>query len=167
MPDPMHDPMSQEEWQEFCSMTLHGAPPWKTLRRIYATIDARDIELERYKQWVNDLQSGMYINCVYCGHRYGPADEVPATMADALKEHIEQCPEHPMSKAHAEVERLRKLVWGGVHNAGRTSAERKVRWGHVTGALGVGSTTAHQLCEEFDADPDEEVGGREPDDEGE
>jgi len=22
--------------------------------------------------WVNDLQSDMYVNCVYCGHRYGP-----------------------------------------------------------------------------------------------
>ena len=25
------------------------------------------------RQWIDDLQSGMYINCVYCGHRYGPA----------------------------------------------------------------------------------------------
>lgn len=51
----------------------------------------------RLEQWKDDLQAGMYINCVYCGHRYGPDDEVPATMADALKEHVEQCPEHPMS----------------------------------------------------------------------
>jgi hypothetical protein len=40
----------------------------------------------------------MYINCVYCGHRYGPDDEIPATMADVLKEHIAQCPKHPMSQ---------------------------------------------------------------------
>jgi len=32
-------PMLQEEWQEFCSMTLHGPPPWETLRRIYTTLD--------------------------------------------------------------------------------------------------------------------------------
>ncbi len=51
-------------------------------------------ELEK---WINDLQSGMYINCVYCGHRYGPNDEVPSSMADTLKEHIEQCPKHPMN----------------------------------------------------------------------
>lgn len=55
-------------------------------------------ENERLKQWVDDLQSGMYINCVYCGHRYGPEDELPSSMADVLKEHVEQCPEHPMSR---------------------------------------------------------------------
>jgi len=51
------------------------------------------------KQWVADLHSGMYINCVYCGHRYGPTSEVPATKADMLKRHISKCPEHPLSKA--------------------------------------------------------------------
>lgn len=61
-------------------------------------------------QWVNDLQSGMYVNCVYCGHRYGPQDKVPATMADALKEHIEQCPKHPMSKLKARAESLQSQL---------------------------------------------------------
>ncbi|NLB52058.1 MAG: hypothetical protein GX808_03875 [Syntrophomonadaceae bacterium] len=64
-------------------------------------------ELERYQKWVNDLQSGMYVNCVYCGHRYGPNDKVPASMADVLKEHIEKCPEHPMSKLRAELEQVK------------------------------------------------------------
>ena len=64
-------------------------------------------ELERYQHWVNDLQSGMYVNCVYCGHRYGPEDEVPASMADVLKEHIEHCPEHPMSKLRTELEQVK------------------------------------------------------------
>ena len=59
-------------------------------------------ENERLKQWISDLQSGMYINCVYCGHRYGPK------MADILKEHIEKCPEHPMSHLKAEYDRLRE-----------------------------------------------------------
>lgn len=63
-------------------------------------------ENERLEQWVKDLQSGMYVNCVYCGHRYGPDDKVPTSMADALKEHIEQCPKHPMSALKKEVERL-------------------------------------------------------------
>lgn len=57
----------------------------------------KDNVTEKLREWVNDLQSGMFINCVYCGHRYGPNDEVPASMADVLKEHIPQCPEHPMS----------------------------------------------------------------------
>jgi len=54
-------------------------------------------ERERLYHWIDDLQSNMYINCVYCGHRYGPDDEVPATMAQILKEHVERCPKHPMS----------------------------------------------------------------------
>ena len=69
-----------------CGQSLYGNDAYK--------------EIERLQNWVNDCQSGMYINCVYCGYRYGPSsgpDEVPATMADVLKEHIEICPEHPMS----------------------------------------------------------------------
>jgi histidinol-phosphate/aromatic aminotransferase/cobyric acid decarboxylase-like protein len=57
-----------------------------------------DCEIKRLKQWVNDLQSGMYVNCVYCGHRYGRDGEVPVSMAGVLKRHIAHCPEHPMSK---------------------------------------------------------------------
>lgn len=64
------------------------------------------LENERLRQWINDLQSGMYINCVYCGHRYGPEDEVPASMADVLKKHIEECPEHPMSKMKAKLDHI-------------------------------------------------------------
>lgn len=62
-----------------------------------------EAENDRLEQWVNDLQAGMYVNCVYCGHRYGPEAEVPSTMADVLKEHIEQCPEHPLSHAKARI----------------------------------------------------------------
>lgn len=67
-------------------------------------------EIDRLKDWVNDLHSGMYINCVYCGHRYGPNTEVPASMADVLKEHVEQCPEHPMSKLKEENLQVRDYV---------------------------------------------------------
>jgi Zn ribbon nucleic-acid-binding protein len=63
-------------------------------------------ERDKLQQWVHDLQAGTYINCVYCGHRYGPDDEVPATMADVLKEHIEQCPKHPMSALKADLETM-------------------------------------------------------------
>ncbi len=64
-------------------------------------------EVESLRQWVDDLQADCYINCVYCGHRYGPDDEVPASMADVLKEHVEQCPEHPLSAATETIARLR------------------------------------------------------------
>jgi hypothetical protein len=73
---------------------------------IGAALRSAKEEIARLTLWVNDLQSGMYINCVYCGHRYGPQDQVPATMADALKAHIEVCPKHPMSALRAERDAL-------------------------------------------------------------
>ncbi len=72
-----------------------------------ATALLRIAELER---WVDDLQSGMYINCVYCGHRYGPKENTPTSMADVLKEHIEQCPKHPMSSLKAHTARLTEAL---------------------------------------------------------
>ena len=54
-------------------------------------------ETARLQQWVNDLQSGMFVNCVYCGHRYGPNKDTPVAMADVLKAHILECPQHPLS----------------------------------------------------------------------
>jgi hypothetical protein len=65
-------------------------------------------ETDRLQQWVHDLQSGMYVNCIYCGHRFGPAAKVPATMADALKEHVERCDKHPMSALRARAEQLER-----------------------------------------------------------
>jgi len=62
-------------------------------------------DIQNLEQWVDDLQSGMFINCVYCGHRYGPRDEVPTSMAQVLKEHVEQCPKHPMSKLKEKADR--------------------------------------------------------------
>jgi len=52
----------------------------------------------------------MYINCVYCGHQYGRKENTPVSMADILKEHIEKCPKHPLSKCKAENEQLNKTL---------------------------------------------------------
>jgi len=67
-------------------------------------------EIKRLQDQVNDLQSGMYINCVYCGHRYGPRESTPVSMADVLKEHVEQCPKHPMSALKDKLERINEMV---------------------------------------------------------
>ncbi len=64
-------------------------------------------EIKRLQKWLNDLHSGMYINCVYCGHRYGP-DSEEGIMSEVLHEHIATCPEHPLSAALAEIEQLKK-----------------------------------------------------------
>lgn len=47
-------------------------------------------ENERLKQHVADLQSGMFINCVYCGHRYGPQKDTPATVIEADPEGVKR-----------------------------------------------------------------------------
>lgn len=54
-------------------------------------------QLAEVQAWIADIQSGMYVNCVYCGHRYGPDPGTPVAMADVLKAHIEVCPKHPCS----------------------------------------------------------------------
>lgn len=73
-------------------------------------VEALRAKVALLRRWVNDLQAGMYINCVYCGHRYGPSDEVPASMADVLKEHIEQCPSHPVSVLKSKMAKLQDLL---------------------------------------------------------
>jgi len=79
------------------------------MREAAAALAAQAQEIERLTAWVSDLQSGLYVNCVYCGHRYGPGETTPVSMADALKAHIEQCPKHPMSalKQRAEAAEAR------------------------------------------------------------
>ena len=75
-------------------------------------------EIKRLNHWVEDCQSGMWINCVYCGHRYGPGNAHPASLAEggpinmqeALKRHIEECPKHPMSRLKLEIEELRGII---------------------------------------------------------
>jgi hypothetical protein len=55
-------------------------------------------EIRKKNKWIADMQSGLYINCVYCGHRYPPG--TPAVRDKALYEHIKKCPQHPLKKAH-------------------------------------------------------------------
>lgn len=95
-------------------------------------------EIERLEQWVTDCQSGMYVNCVYCGHRYGPREDTPVAMADVLREHIEQCPKHPLSRAKAEIERLTAEL-AAIREA---EQERKAFAAHVFDMLGK-STNPH------------------------
>lgn len=80
----------------------------KELLGMAKALSSAKAEVERLTQWVHDLQSDMYINCVYCGHRYGPKDKVPCSMAEVLKRHVEQCPKHPMSKLKSDLAAARK-----------------------------------------------------------
>jgi len=67
-------------------------------------------EIEILQKWVDDLQSGLYINCVYCGHQYGPKEVVGASMQQALYDHIAVCPKHPLSKALARIKALEEKL---------------------------------------------------------
>jgi hypothetical protein len=80
----------------------------RTIAALEAKVRRLEGENEGFVQWVNDLHSGMYINCVYCGHRYGPSKDTPVSMADVLKAHVEKCPKHPMSQLKAENEILKE-----------------------------------------------------------
>lgn len=108
------------EWALKCNYTSVAADYANTLALyIKSSMDraeAAEAALERHKKWVNDLQSGMYVNCVYCGHRYGPEKDTPVSMAEVLKAHIEKCPEHPMSKLKTVLaaERAEKEKWQGI-----------------------------------------------------
>ena len=110
MPDPLDLDAIRVRWSEVRKYDMvPGAEAQDDIDRLLNVIEA-------LQAWVSDLQSGLFINCVYCGHRYGPAGSVPATlvenppptttMADALRDHIERCPKHPMSALRKSVEAL-------------------------------------------------------------
>ncbi len=90
--------MSLEAWGDDGA---YDGPEGYVTEELYAELQE---ERDRLKQHVADLQSGMYVNCVYCGHRYGPTECTPVSKADVLKAHIEVCPEHPMSELKASLE---------------------------------------------------------------
>lgn len=74
------------------------------------TLGRMSRDILRFETWVADLQSGMYINCVYCGHRYGPAENTPVAMSTLLTKHIETCSKHPLSHARATIENYQRIV---------------------------------------------------------
>ncbi len=80
-----------------------------TKDEMLAALTAENQQLEA---WIDDLQSGMYINCVYCGHRYGPnsGPNHLVTMRKALEQHITECPKHPLSAAKKEIAKLKQQM---------------------------------------------------------
>lgn len=105
-----------------CS-SCHEEEWWEPLTTIHREeVVSLNAEIKRLTQWVHDCQSGMWINCVYCGHRYGPEDEVQATMQETLYEHIASCPKHPLSKANAALKAIAD-AWEPDGNRGMTRLE--------------------------------------------
>lgn len=106
----------------------------------WAELSNLNDENDDLRKWIADLQAGQYVNCVYCGHRYGPSADTPVTQAEVLYAHIAKCPEHPMSKivrvgTAVLIYRDSKLLLGkrrGSHGAGTYSLPGgHVDWGEV------------------------------------
>jgi len=78
-------------------------------------------------------------------------DRLAADVAGCFREHGDLIKEN---------DRLRKLIWGAVHNC-RSPDYRKgqkhPRWVAVMHSLGIGSTTAHELCRDYGTNPDDMV----------
>lgn len=83
----------------------------KRQREQITLLESQNAEMEA---WIDDLQSGMYVNCVYCGHRYGPKEDTPVSMADVLKAHIAKCPKHPMTGLRTALETVSMMALNGV-----------------------------------------------------
>lgn len=55
------------------------------------------LEVAELEQWIDDLQEGMKINCVYCGAELAPrTEEVDESVRLRLQRHMRYCPKHPM-----------------------------------------------------------------------
>ena len=91
----------------------------------------------------------MYVNCVYCGHQYGPGETTPVSMADALKVHVEQCPKHPMSALRAALtERTeeRDRLAGTVGAAIARRRHQKLWLSHMASCRLCGAKDGAEFC---------------------
>lgn len=96
--------MKNERWEQ-----VKGVTWFKDIQKeVTEYVELLRAQVARQLQWISDMQSGCYINCVYCGHRYGPLETAPVSRAEMLKQHIEVCPEHPMSALKKKHEELLK-----------------------------------------------------------
>ena len=68
-------------------------------------LEEAEEEIIRLQDWISDLQKGMYVNCIYCGHRYPPG--TPDVRDKVLYDHIKSCPKHPLYK---EIQKNKKLL---------------------------------------------------------
>lgn len=64
----------------------------------------------RLTNWKNDLLSGMYVNCIYCGHNYGLTEFTPEIMDEELARHVEHCERHPLHEAKETISNLEATI---------------------------------------------------------
>lgn len=102
--------MQRQEGEDGCVCAATTPEAAQQIAQDHNRISNLEAEVRRHKAWVDDLQKGLYVNCVYCGHRYGPNPGTPVAMAEVLKTHILQCPEHPMYALKARCNRIEDLL---------------------------------------------------------
>ncbi|MGV3518197.1 hypothetical protein [Luteitalea sp.] len=76
-------------------------------------------EIARLRAWVADLQSGLVLNCVYCGHAYGPVST--PTPRELLDAHVRTCPKHPLAGLRRAV---RRYLHAEIRRAAAATASR-------------------------------------------
>lgn len=89
------------DWLMAWAIKLHTPTklPYKIAEQLNEAEEFVDIKklskfLTSQQRWIDDLQSKLFINCVYCGHRYGPTQlEIPREM---LIKHQLDCPSAPL-----------------------------------------------------------------------
>ena len=101
-------------------------------------------EIESLQQWIRDVQGKTFVNCIYCGHRYGAASITPVALADIMKQHVAQCPKHPLSVTKKSLEEAATLLETVSINAERQ--RRVLKW------LGDGTVTVPPDVVESDDD---------------
>lgn len=64
--------------------------------RISARLNEANQTVAAQRRWIEDLQSGQWVNCVFCGHRYIPREASPTDPTALLRSHIASCAKHPL-----------------------------------------------------------------------
>lgn len=65
-------------------------------------------EILRYDAWIEDILSEKYVNCAYCGHRYGKEND--SANMEAVRKHVENCSKHPMAKEKERADKAEALA---------------------------------------------------------
>ena len=92
---------------------MTGEKLWEQQRQVIKELKDENIEkaeeIKTLKGWINGLPQ-LYVNCVYCGHRFKPNPEVFPSQTDVVREHMEKCSKHPLFQANQKIKELKKVI---------------------------------------------------------
>ena len=88
-----------KKWREDHPYAHYTPDLGSELEWAFNKINFQEKEIKRLMKWIADLLSNRYVNCVYCGHRYGKTEDTLSSMSEVLYEHIKECEYHPLAEA--------------------------------------------------------------------